>query len=82
MICFGPFFVLLSTSHPGFFISMHVCCYAPGDLMGQGETVLQGECTVTCPKGHSIRFGGVGGDCTAGKMHSDLPQKVTQSDLM
>ena len=58
MTCFGPFFVLLNTSHPGFFISMHVCCYAPRDLMGQGETVLQGECTVTCPKGHSIRFDG------------------------
>ena len=59
MTCFGPFFVLLNTSHPGFFISMHVCCYAPRDLMGQGETVLQGECTVTCPKGHSIRFDGI-----------------------
>ena len=75
MISFGSFFVLLGTSHPGFSISMYVCCNAPKDLMSQGETVLQGRCTVTCPKGHSIRFGGVGGDCTAGKMHSDLPKR-------
>ena len=82
MISFGSFFVVLGTSHPGFSIFMYVCCYAPKDLMSQGETVLQGRCTVTCTKGQSIRFGGMGGDCAAGKMHSDLPQKVTQSDLM
>ena len=61
-----------AVGHHDLFRLLH--CFIESDLMGQGKTVLQGKCTVTCPKSHSIRFDGIGGDCAAGKVHSDLPK--------
>ena len=90
MHCVGSVFVLLGTSHPGFlFPCMCVdLCSVAGVCHHDFFWLLLcfiryksprffyfHACVLLC----SQRFDGTGGDCTAGRVHSDLPKGHSSS---